>query len=102
MIAAGIESLALDKLPFGWFDVVFAALLVFGMYRGRRNGLTKELAPTLRWVCIVLAGCFGYAAAGQILRNFTGLGQEGSDSLGYLALALLVFIVSLPDRKSVV
>jgi len=88
--------LALDKLPFGWFDVVFAALLVFGMYRGRKNGLTKELAPTFRWVGIVLVAGLGYKYAGQIFHNFTGLDQAGSDSLGYVALALLVFMIVLP------
>ena len=48
MIAAATESLALDKLPFGWFDFVFVALLAFGVFRGRKNGLTKELGPTFR------------------------------------------------------
>lgn len=96
MIAAATESLALDKLPFGWFDVVFAALLAFGAYRGRQNGLTKELVPTFRWVAIVLAGGLGYEFAGQIFYNFTGLGRTGSDTLGYLALAFLVFAVFIP------
>lgn len=96
MIAAATESLALDKLPFGWFDVVFAALLAFGAYRGRQNGLTKELVPTFRWVAIVLAGGLGYEFAGQIFYNFTGLGRAGSDTLGYLALAFLVFAVFIP------
>src|SRR5664279_2868797 len=96
MIAAATESWALDKLPFGWFDIVFAALLAFGAYRGRQNGLTKELVPTFRWVAIVLAGGLGYEFAGQIFYNFTGLGRAGSDSLGYLALAFLVFAVFIP------
>ena len=68
MIAAATESLALDKLPFGWFDVVFAALLAFGAYRGRQNGLTKELVPTFRWVAIVLAGGLGYEFAGEVKK----------------------------------
>ncbi len=64
MIAAATESLALDKLPFGWFDFVFVALLAFGVFRGRKNGLTKELGPTFRWVSIVLVSGLGYEFAG--------------------------------------
>jgi uncharacterized membrane protein required for colicin V production len=96
MIAVGTESLALDKLPFGWFDGVFVALLVFGLFRGRKHGLTKELVPMLRWVAIVLVAGLGYEFAGQILYNFTGLGRAGSDCLGYLSLAFLVFVVFIP------
>ena len=77
MIAAATESLALDKLPFGWFDFVFVALLAFGVFRGRKNGLTKELVPTFRWVAIVLVSGLGYEFAGQIFFNFTGLGPDG-------------------------
>ena len=96
MIAAATESWSLDKLPFGWFDVLFAAVLMFGVYRGRRNGLTKELLPTLRWIAIVLASGLGYEFAGQIFYNFTGLSRAGSNTLGYLALAFLVYVLFLP------
>ena len=47
MIAVATQatrSVSLDHLPFGWFDVALVALLVFGLFRGRRNGMTKEFA----------------------------------------------------------
>jgi uncharacterized membrane protein required for colicin V production len=96
MIAAITDTLALDKLPFGWFDVVVLAFLIFGLYRGRKNGMTKEFVPTLRWVAIVVAAGLGYSYAGQIFYNFSGLGHTGSDCLGYLAVAFLVFVVFIP------
>ncbi len=49
-----------------------------------------------RWVAIVLTSGLGYESAGQILYNFTGLGRAGSDCLGYLVLAFLVFVVFIP------
>jgi uncharacterized membrane protein required for colicin V production len=96
MIAAATDYLALDKLPFGWFDVLFVILLAFGLFRGRKNGLTKELVPSLRWGGMVLVGGLGYEFAGQIFYNFTGLGRAGTYTLGYLALAFLVFLLFLP------
>ena len=98
MIAAATATVSgmLDKLPFGWFDVLFVIVLAFGVYRGRKNGLTKELMPTLRWIAIVLAGSLGYEFAGQILFNFTGMTRAGSDCLGYLVLAFLVYILFIP------
>jgi hypothetical protein len=96
MIAAITDTLALDKLPFGWFDVVFAAFLIFGLVRGRKKGMTKEFVPTLRWVAIVVAAGLGYTFAGQIIYNFSGLGHTDSNCLGYLAIAFLVFLVFVP------
>jgi uncharacterized membrane protein required for colicin V production len=96
MMALSIESLSPDKLPVGWFDFVFAALLVFGLFRGRKNGLTKELIPTLRWIAVVLAAGLGYKFAGQIFYNFSGMGRVSSDCLGYVAVAFLVCMVFIP------
>jgi uncharacterized membrane protein required for colicin V production len=96
MMALSIESLTPGKLPVGWFDFVFAALLVFGLFRGRKNGLTKELIPTLRWIAVVLAAGLGYEFAGQIFYNFSGMGRASSDCLGYVAVAFLVYIVFVP------
>jgi len=96
MIAGAFDSWSLDKLPFGWFDVVFVAFLAFGLFRGRRNGLTKEFGPTFRWITIVLAGGLGYEFAGQILNNFFGLDRAVYLTLGYLAVAFLVFVAFIP------
>ena len=102
MSVLAIQSLALDKLPFGWFDFVFVAILAFGVYRGRKNGMTKEFLPMVRWVAIVLAATLGYEFAGQIVYNFTGIGHVTSNCLGYLAVAFVVFAVFVPIESFLV
>ena len=76
MMAAGTESWALDKLPFGWFDVVFLALLAFGVYRGRKNGLTKEemkeIFLQVAVYCGVPAGIDSFRNAREAFKEVEG------------------------------
>ena len=46
MIAAVPQSMALNNLPFNWFDIT-VAVLGFGLWRGRKNGMTKEVMPSV-------------------------------------------------------
>jgi len=100
MTAVATQSFALDKVPFGWFDFVFVALLFFGLWRGRRNGMTKEVVPMLHWVATVLACAFSYEAVGQVFTNITGFGQTASDVLGYLIVAFVVFVVFIMVKNT--
>ena len=96
MISASIDSLEVGNLPFGWFDIVFVALLVFGAFRGRKNGMTKEFLPMLRWAAIVLVAGLGYEMSSEIFHNYFGLSKASSYCLGYLALAFVVFLLFIP------
>lgn len=96
MIAAAAQathSTSLDNLPFGWFDVAFVALIVFGLFRGRRNGMTKEVLPLLFWVATVLVCGLGYELVGQAIMNFSGWGKLAAYLLGYLVLMFVLYVV---------
>ena len=43
----------LDKLPFNWFDFVLVVVLVVGVFRGRKHGMSEELLPLLKWLAIL-------------------------------------------------
>jgi uncharacterized membrane protein required for colicin V production len=97
--AHSVSSWSLDKLPFGWFDVVLVVVLGFGLFRGRRNGMTKEILPMLQWVVTVVACGLGYAIVGQIIINLSGLDALWAYILGYLFLMFLVYLLFLLVKK---
>jgi uncharacterized membrane protein required for colicin V production len=99
MIAVAAQSFELDKLPIGWFDIVFVAVLAFGIFRGRRNGMAKEILPMLHSVTTVIVGGLGYEITGQLLISYTKLGKTPGFILGYLLCAFVVFIVFLMLKK---
>jgi uncharacterized membrane protein required for colicin V production len=99
MIAMATQSLELDKLPVGWFDFMLVAVLGFGLFRGQKNGMTKEVLPMLQWVAIVLLCGFGYETVGLFFTKTFGLDVTPAFILGYLSLALLVFFVFVMLKK---
>jgi uncharacterized membrane protein required for colicin V production len=86
--------------PFNWFDVTVIVILGLGLFRGRKNGMSRELLPTLQWVALVLVCGLGYSVVAQLFRKATSLDQLTSDVLGYLLLAFVVFLlIGIPKHK---
>jgi uncharacterized membrane protein required for colicin V production len=90
---------SLDKLPFGWFDVALVAVLVFGFYRGRKNGMTKEILPMFFWVATVLVCGLGYEIVGQWLLDLSGWSRLACYLIGYFSLMFALYLVFLFLKK---
>ena len=88
-----MNSIALDNLPVGWFDIIVLALLVTGALRGRRHGMSEELLPLLRWLSAVLVAALLYKPIGVLIDNQTLLSRLASYITAYLSCVLLVFIL---------
>jgi uncharacterized membrane protein required for colicin V production len=67
MIAAATQQIAHGKMLFNWFDVALVLVVLFGFWRGRRNGMTKEVLPVSQWLAMVIAGAAGYKWLGRLL-----------------------------------
>jgi uncharacterized membrane protein required for colicin V production len=91
-VANSATSIA-DKLSISWFDAVFVAVLGFGLFRGRRNGMSKELLPLMQWITVVVLCGLVYPIVGQIFINSLSWRKSTADITGYIALALVVFII---------
>ena len=97
--AAAAAPPATNGLPFNWFDAVVVVLLGFGLFRGRRNGMAKELLPTLQWLVLLPVCGLGYPRLGGALTGFVP-DQLWNNVVAYLALALAVLIVfAILQRK---
>jgi uncharacterized membrane protein required for colicin V production len=66
MIAAATQNYATGKMLFNWFDVVLLFVIVFGIWRGRRNGMTNEILPVSQWLVTVIASAFTYKPLGDV------------------------------------
>ena len=93
MFAFDIHPPALKKLPINWFDAVVIVVLLFGFYRGRKNGMSRELLPVLKWLTLVVVCGFGYAPLAKTFSVPAQLDIFESDVLAYLLLALAVFFI---------
>jgi uncharacterized membrane protein required for colicin V production len=103
MIAAATQathSMSLDNLPFGWFDVALVAVFAFGLFRGRKNGMTKEILPMLQSVATVLVCGLGYEMVGGAIINISGWGKLAAYLLGYFALMFVVHLIFILVKKA--
>jgi uncharacterized membrane protein required for colicin V production len=70
MIAAAYKSPSWwQNLSFNWFDVALVAILAFGVWRGRKRGMSREFLPTLMWLAAVIGAGFGYHDLGEMLAK---------------------------------
>jgi uncharacterized membrane protein required for colicin V production len=93
MIAAvAAAPSASNGMPFNWFDVLVVVVLGFGLFRGRRNGMSRELLPVLEWLVLVPVCGLVYP---KIAAEVNGLFQDmlWSCLVGYLAPAVAVLVV---------
>lgn len=96
-----MNSVTLENLPIGWFDIIVLAVLVTGALRGRRHGMSTELLPMLRWISAVAIAGLCYKPLGLLIDKETLLSKLASFITAYLSCLLLVFIAFAILKKLV-
>jgi len=85
--------MSLDKLPFNWFDLVLVVVLLLGIWRGQKQGVSEGLLPTAKWLVILFIAAFAYGPFGQFIMSSAPLGPLTCYVIGYLTSGLGVFIL---------
>ncbi|MEI9963080.1 MAG: CvpA family protein [Limisphaerales bacterium] len=80
---------------------MFVAIIGFGLFRGRRNGMAKELLPFFQWIVLVAVCGLGYEMVGQIFINTMRLDKMWSFIWGYVILAVVIYIIFSLLKKPV-
>lgn len=84
----------LNDLPINLFDVVLIVVLVLGIFRGRKHGMSEELLSLLKWLAIVFGCAMLYQPAGQLLGEFTTIfGRLSCYLVAYVAGVALFFLL---------
>ena len=65
--------MSLDKLPFNAFDLALLAILILGVHRGRKLGMSEELLPLCKWLVILFGCAVAYEPLGNLLAQNTGI-----------------------------
>src|SRR5437868_1231030 len=86
-------GITFESLQFGWFDVLVLTVLLVGISRGRKRGMSEELLDVIKWALVVFVAANIYEPAGQVLAETTVF----TDYFCYLAVYLvtIAFFVSV-------
>jgi hypothetical protein len=97
-----------QNLSFNWFDVFLIAVLAFGVWRGRKNGMSREVLPVSMWLLIIILGglCAPLLADFLVKTGYVGkvfgtmfVATTAASIFSYLFIALVVFLAFTPLRK---
>lgn len=101
MIAAvSAPSLSNAALPINWFDAAILVLLGFGVFRGRKNGMTRELAPTIQWLAVVFGAGLGYVLLAPFYATNYNMDKLWSALAAYATIAVVLFLIFVPIKKT--
>ena len=83
----------MDNLPFNFFDIFLIAVLVAGILRGRKHGMSEELLGLLKWIGILVVCALAYEPFGKFLTETSPFGLLASYIMAYLSAGLLILIL---------
>jgi uncharacterized membrane protein required for colicin V production len=84
----------LNNLPFNWFDLALVAVLIVGIQRGRKRGMSEELMPVIKWLLVLVGASMVYEPVGQVIANSSQvLGHLEAYIIGYCGTALIIAIL---------
>jgi len=78
------------NLPFNVFDVVLVAILVVGVLRGRKLGMSEELLNLLKWVAVVFVCAFAYEPVGKLFGS--SFSMLSNYVIAYIGIGLLILV----------
>ena len=89
------------NLPINWFDLALLAILLIGIQRGRKRGMSEELMPLMKWVAIVVVCALLYAPVGQFISDSTVFSLLSSYMMAYFTIGLLIAILFASVKKAI-
>ncbi len=91
----------LGKFALTWFDLVVLALVAYGIFRGRKRGMSEELLDVFQWLCIVVLGALLYSSLGKALSLFAGFPLLISNVIAYAFIAIVIKFTFTAVKRSV-
>jgi uncharacterized membrane protein required for colicin V production len=91
----------LGKFTLTWFDLMVLGLVAYGIFRGRKRGMSEELLDVFQWLCIVVLGALLYSPLGKSLAHFAGFPLLLSNILAYAFVAIVIKFSFAAVKRSV-
>lgn len=83
------------------FDLILAVVLLIGVMRGRKRGISEELIDVIKWVALVLVCAFTYRMVGTPLSNSAGVPIMWANIVSYLLIGLLILLLGKQLKAAV-
>ncbi len=78
------------NLPFNWFDLLIVVVVIVGMQRGRKYGMSEELTRLLKWLAIAVGCAFFYEPLGTAIASNSVFSLLAGFLMAYLGVGLVI------------
>ena len=82
-----------EVLSYSWVDLLIVGLLVVGVVRWRKRGMSEELLDVIKWVLIAVGAGYAYKPLGDSLAAGTMFSRLGAYISMYVAVVLLLMLI---------
>lgn len=88
------------NLPVNWFDFAVLIMILLGINKGRKHGMSQEMMICFQWIAIVVAGGYFYRPVGDMLaQTSTIFGRLSCYIAAYVLIGLAVKTIFLLIKK---
>jgi uncharacterized membrane protein required for colicin V production len=91
----------MNNLDFNYVDIIIVALLIVGIFRGRKRGMSEELLTFLQWIIIVFGGAVVYGPGGKLLASFAPFSLLTCNITVYVLFAVFIKLFFSQIQKAV-
>jgi uncharacterized membrane protein required for colicin V production len=89
------------KFQLNWFDLLVLGLTIFGLYRGRKRGMSEELLDLFQWLAIVVLAALFYAPLGRTISKTTDMPPFFGNIAAYAFIAILIKLCFTTAKRAV-
>ena len=83
------------------FDLLVLGLIGYGVFRGRKRGMSEELLDVFQWLLIVVLGALIYSPLGKLVSRTAGFSLLLSNIIGYVLIALVIKLIFSMIKRNV-
>src|SRR5258706_436034 len=58
-------------LHINWVDFLVVIVVLTGIVRGRKRGISQELLDVVKWLLVVVVAAYSYEPMGQLLAHYS-------------------------------
>lgn len=80
----------LGQIQLSWFDLLVTGMVGFGMYQGRKKGMSQIMLDVCQWLAIVVLAAIAYRPIGEQIANSLRISLLSAYIAGYLWVVIMI------------
>jgi uncharacterized membrane protein required for colicin V production len=85
----------------GWFDLVVIVVIIIGIWRGKKRGMSLELLDLGQWLLIIFFGAATYKSLSYVIANIVPFGTLTLRIISYLLIASFIKLMVTISKNTI-